>query len=371
MKLAPVVLSCLAAPLVAQASLPQSLQPDTNDLGSLLEVPFMVPSARVQCFYEARELPSRNLIVNKVLLRYDGPSGGIAKPHVIQSFSVSLGSTTRDVGALGAAFGGNLSQPLTVAYQVTTWNYLSDGNTGTTPEPWGGPNGQFRLVLPNPITVQVPLTGALALELAVDGNDNVARDAAYLDFHLDPTALQGLGGTASNGRGCPTPSLQGAATLTTGGTCQPGSPMLIFGDGYPASVPVALLLTGATLANPLALPATTPVCWVYLDLATGPVLPFGASDSLGLLDPTSGGGDPLPIPKGPGLCGVKLYVQTASPVPLSSGNQFGVQTSNYRTVQLGCAQTPQTGAWFAGNHRSATSGVATLALNGAFALRLE
>jgi len=364
-------LPCLVFPLAAQVSLPASLSPDSIDLSSQIEAPFMVAAGRVQCFYEARELPSPNLIVNRLLLRYDGPTGGQAKVHTISKLTVSLGVTTRDVSTLGAEFATNLSQALTMVYQKSPYQFVSDGNVGAAPEAFGGPGGQFRLVLPAPVSISVPSGGCLALEIAVEGNDNTGLDAAYLDFHLDPTALLGLGGAGTNGRGCPTPSALGAAQLMTGGMAQPGSPLLIYGDGYPPNVPVGLLLTGAVLTNPLALPATTPICWIYVDLVTGGVLPFGSSNAGGLLDPLSGGGDPLPIPKGPGLCGVKLYVQTASPTPLSGSNQFGVQTSNYRPVQLGCAQTPQAGGWFVGNHRSATSGVGTIALNGALALRIE
>lgn len=360
----------LAAAAAAQGSLPVSRAPDTNDLNAFSPVPFGVAQARVQVFFEAVELPAAAFVANRLLLRYDAAGSGAGTAHSVARLTVRAGVTGLGVAGLGATFAANLTQPLTTVVPGVRLDYRADGAPSGGPKPFGGPNGQFRFAFAQPVAVAVPSGGAFAVELVVEGNSNAGLDGAALDLHLDASASQGLGAAQTNGRGCPAgPALLGS-TLETLGAYQPGTAFTIFGANYPANTPVATLLTIKLLGAPLPLPLTSPVCWVYVDHATGVAFPLTISGGGGEIQ-AFGGENTIPIPKTPGLCGAVIYVQNAAPIPLWQGNGFGVQSSNYRTIVLGCPAPPQVKAWQAAHTSNAAAPVANVAFNGALAVRVE
>ncbi|MFO1054686.1 MAG: hypothetical protein U1F36_20885 [Planctomycetota bacterium] len=367
------LLGCLAAPLAAQGlSMPASLSPDGADLNTATPAPFGVRAARVQQFYEVAETGQSAFMATAIALRPDGPSIACAGSGTITlgALSIRVGTTTHGVDVLGADLDANLSTPLTTAFQGQSISLPCDLVSGNGPEPWGGVGGALRFPLSTPVAIAVPQGGCLAVELRVDGN--LGGEAAHvaLDFDFDASGILAFGDSVNNGNGCAAAAGAGGLTLATVGQYEPGTAFRLIGSNYPPNAPVATLVTAQLLQNHLALPLTSPTCWLYVDPDTGPVLAGASSNNNGEI-----GGDNLgpvlPLPKTPAMCGAVLYVQNAAPTPTFAGNQLGVVTSNYRTVHVGCTQPSAVRGWHAANLDSSTARFATAAAPGGLAMRIE
>jgi hypothetical protein len=327
----------------------------------------MTAASRVQVLYDERELNGRTQVqVQRVSLRFDGPSGGTARAHVIERLTLQLGATGMASTVAGSVFADNLTQALATPLRDVRFNYASDGNVVAGPEPFGGSGGELTFLLPQPVTVNVPTGGALVLELACAGNDNV-NDSARLDLFDDPANMQKPGASIPHGRGCPLSATLPGPVLDTEGSYEPGGSLSIVGRGFAPNSPVSFLVTARVFANALAFPNTTPVCWAYVDPGTTLLSLTATASGSGSVR----GGDALPIPKLPAAAGAVIYVQSVTPVMPFTGNAFGLASSNYRTLEVGLLKAPTAGVWFAGHPSDAQARIATVALYGGLALRLE
>ena len=347
--------------------LPGSLSPQINELAHSSYVPLMTTASRLQVLYDESELAGRTqFLIQRVSLRYNGPMSSMARAHVLAQLTMQLGVTGHSSASAGSVFAGNLTQPLVTPLRDVRVNYMADGNAVPGPEAFGGANGEFTFLLPQPVSVAIPAGGAFVLDLAVTGNDNTS-DSAHLDFFIDAANLQNPGAAITNGRGCPLGVALPGPVLDTIGNYEPGGAISIFGHSFAPSVPVGIVVTAHVFASPLAFPSTSPSCWAYVDPSTTVL-------SLGVTSSASGGvrgGDPLPIPKRPPPAGAVIYVQSVTPVALFAGNGFGLASSNYRTIQVGALKVPTIGAWVAASATDARATVASTAFYGGLALRLE
>ncbi len=362
-----VLAGTLAGALAGQAlELPTSQTSGGRELDSASLAPFMTPASHMQVLYDASELGGQtSRLVSRVALRFDGPTGGPARSHTVQRLSLRLGVTTVSVAAAGASFPGNLSQALAPGIDGMRVDYVTDGNTGAGPEPFGA-GGQFVLPFAQPVQVIVPPGGAFVFDLRCEGNDN-ATDPAFLDLSFDPANLQGAGVGSTNGRGCPVSLTLPGPVVETFGAYEPGGAISIAGRGFLPNAPIVSLLTTNILTTPLAFPNTSPVCWAYVATETTLLAMPSLATATGELI----GGDPVPIPKRPAPAGALVYVQSVTVAEPMAGNLFGLASSNYRTIRIGLQKLPTVGAWTAVNHASATAPTATLTFFGAPALRLE
>lgn len=368
---APLALLLACAPLSAQAFvLPASQQPSKADLPGANPMPLMHAATRVQQFYEVSEIGSARFTARRLAFRFDGPTGGRAARHSVAKLTLRLGVTSQSVAQLGSDFARNLTQPLVTAWSARRFDFVSDGIKTARAQPFGGPGSALLLPLPRPVLVHLPAGGCFALELVTVGNSNKGIDVAALDFFIDPGNLVRQGAARPNGRGCPAGPAQPRATMLTDGRYEPGGAFTIYGSGYAPRVPVVTLLTVKLFHEPLALPGTTPVCWIYVDPATGIPLVTGTTNGGGSLQ-AFGGENTIPIPKGPKTCGAVLYVQNVTPGKPWSGNSIGINSSNYRTIVVGCPKRPQARAWHAAHRSRADARIASDALYGGFALRID
>lgn len=364
LSLAPVLAAHAAAqPLV----LPASRTPLSTELPDASPVPLMAGASRLQVLHDAGELGGNTqFVVQRVGLRFDGPSAGAATQHSIANLTLRLGGTHMRTADAGSVFAANLSQPLATPLQDVRFDFTADASAVPGPEPFGGPAGELFFPLPQPVAVSVPAGGAFAFELLCSGNDNPGA-IALLDAVIDPANFQQPGAATSNGRGCPLGVASPGPVLDTYGVYEPGGSISIVGHDFTPNAPVGVVVTASLFQSPLAFPNTQPICWSYVDPGTTILtLAFVAS-----ANGTVGGGEPLPIPKRPAPAGAVIYVQAVTPVAPFAGNTFGAASSNYRTIQVGAAKAPTLGAWLAVSSHGPAAAVAEAAFYGAFALHLQ
>jgi hypothetical protein len=369
--LVPLAGAALLALLPAQSfPMPASLNPAQNELPHASPWPLMVRDGRLQQHFAAAEVGASQLQCRQLELRFDGPAPACASAtFTIQRLTVRLGVTARKLDELGSAFAGNLSQPLTTVVQAQPFSFRCDSASVPGPEPFGGGAGELRFPFAQAQTITIPGGGNLVVELATEGNSNLAAPA-LVDFAIDPTAFQQDGFTLLGGRGCPPAPNLGGSTLEVAGRFVPGGSLSLHGASYPPNAPVLTMLTLALFPQPVALPGTNPICWIYVDPGTGPALVLLTTDAGGNLSAFREPGT-VPIPRDPKLCGAVLYVQNATPVPPSTVNLFGANTSNYRTIVLGCPPKPALSAFALVHPSRADAGVAATALPAAVAMRLQ
>lgn len=362
------VLAGASRPTLAQALvLPSSLSPQTTELAHASYVPLMTSTSRLQVLYDERELAGRRqILVQRVSVRFDGPNASTARAHVIERLTLQLGGTAMSSATAGSVFAANLTQPLVTPLRDVRVSYTTDSNAVPGPEPFGSANGQLTFLLPQPVAVTVPAGGAFALELAVDGNGN-RGDSAWLDFFVDPANAQNAGAAVTSGRGCPLGVALPGPVLDTLGSYEPGGAINILGSGFAPNTSVGIVVTARLFANAVAFPNTSPICWAYVDPGTTLLALATTSSGSG----TVRGDEPLPIPKRPAPAGAVIYVQSVTPVVSSGINMFGLASSNYRTIQVGGSKVPTTGAWVAASTTDARAAVASVAFYGGLALRLE
>ena len=367
--------SCLAiAGLGAQAAvaqaLPHSLNPDAVDLLGPAQSS-LTSTGRVQQFFQWDELPggNRQVTMRGLSFRYDGPGGRVpAVEQVIGRVTILVGVTNHGVDALGAVFDDNLTTPLVTAFDVRGYRLLSDGLITLGPEPWGGPSGQLRFTFPTPAQLTVPQGGCLVVELRIEqGPGPSTTEPARLDAHEDPTDGDSSGYSVAEAQGCGYVTPMMPALQVTDGQYRPGTAFSVTGAGFAPGSIVGTWITTGLDANPSILPGT-PGCWSYLDLSTGCLLSLGVADSSGRI---GAGEPPLPLPPSPGLCGKKLYIQSAGTAPRTAFNTAGVITSNYRTIRIGCRADSPVRAWHVSQVGDSGARIATRSSPGGLAMRIE
>lgn len=359
------LVSCFSLPLAAQLALaPTSAGVAGSELPSASDAPFGVASCRLQQGYAASELSAAAFLASTVSLRFDGPSGGVARPHTIARLVLRVGTTAVGIHALGSQFDANLSQPLTVALDAPV-NFRSDGQSVAGPEPFAA---GVVLSLAQPVPLNVGSADTLLVELATFGCD-IGADLARCDAVVDPANAVGNGSVTRNGNACPIGQGLPGAALELPGVYEPGGSFAIRGTGYLPGAPVVSVLTATLLPQPLALPNTTPNCWIYLEPGTlFGTLSFVADGGGGV---DGGRGGTLPLPKRPRMSGATIYVQNFTLATPWSGNPAGIASSNYRTITVGQMKAPAVSGWVAEHGSDGGAPVANSAYYGGLALRID
>lgn len=370
------LLACVLSTTVhAQTlQLPASLAPATTEFNSSLEVPLEAPACRLQQFYAATELTRSTVVVSSVALRFDGPAAGASGGQTITAFTLRIGGTQVGIGQLGSVFDQNLSAPLATGLDAVQVSFANDAFARPGPEPFGSSFAGPWFPLSAPQVVTVPPGGMLALEMLTRGNTFVPRSGttAAVDAYVDPANASGPGSATPNGRGCPTSASLVSPTLSITGTFELGGSVSIGGSGFLPGAPVIPLLTVSLLQSQLALPNTTPFCWLYVDLATGlTIAPKIASPTGDLTTLPGGGATTLPLPTTPQLSGAVLYTQAVTTAMPWSGNNTGLSTSDYHTITIGQAKTATLPGWCAYHASDDSAPIATNTFFGGVALQLN
>ena len=352
-----------ALPLGAQAAPASCLVPgrDLNAHSTLL----MAPAARVQQFYEAKELDGSSLSFRSIALRYDGLSSAqTSAPFTIDNLEILLGTTAMSVEELGAEFDSNLTSPLQTVFTAQSRTFQPDLVPTRGAGRWGGIASELVFDLDAPMSVQIPAGGCIAIEMRITGNSNAQIGAvAFLDMERDLEASE-PGEARSEGVGC----WQTPLTINTSGSYEPGTAFTIDGHNFPPYAPTFVLVTADLLSHSVVLPGT-PNCWFYVEPESGFVLPPQMATPAGLL--AADGLDGIPLPPAPSLRGSLLYVQAVSPIQPTATNPAGVVTSNYRTIRIGSRRLSSVRGFHAANGTSATAEVASEAVAGGLAMQLR
>lgn len=363
--------SRLTTVVAACAALAGSGMPGQGVLTSIPDGPGSVASpfeqsSRTQQFVSAAALglPSGGTVqLSGMWLRHDGPSQTTTgAPHVLNRLVIRVGTTNRSVLEVGSVFGSNLSQPLPTVFASTNFTVPIDSIRSGSPQPWGGATGELFFPFSAQISVTVPQTGSLVIELEVEADATHSPGDTRIDFDSRPHAWTVGGGALSNGQSCGYPSLN--PTVESDGEYTIGTAFTVSGHGFTANMPVATWWT-ALLGTQQTIPGTSN-CWSYLDLGTGGILSIAVVDGLG----NFGGDPPVPIPPTPGLCGARLYLQSAGLTQQTLMNPIGVETSNYRTIKIGCRK-PTVRGWYVSHSGSWSASIATTSRGGSLSMRLR
>jgi hypothetical protein len=242
---------------------------------------------------------------------------------------------------------------------------MPDGGSAI-PDVFGGPNGTLAFPFASPVSVTIPPSGWLVVQLTLQANTNQGLAHAILDAQKFTGVADGR--ASSSGTGCTDGKSSSTSLILTSGTYAPGAAHSIHGSNLGASANVMTVI-GASDASylgiglPYPLPGTSCTAFASFDLvmpqvadATGAILPQSASSFLS-------------VPPAPELGGALLFEQHVSLVP--GANAYGVVTSDKRTITLGGYVAPTNGVWYAANGDSATAPAATLADALGFAARLR
>jgi hypothetical protein len=305
---------------------------------------------------------SGSIRIRGVQFRFDGPTSSQAiGAQAIMSLMIRIGASGHTPNTAGAIFDHNLTMPLVTAYTATSFKMPSDSRATSIAQPWGGSAGSLRFTFPHPITVTVPSTGSLVLDIEVVTDPRFASVDANLDFFEAPQP-QRMGTSVAHGSPCGYPSA--GPEIFTEGTYDIGTSFTCNGTGFTPKMPVATWCT-ALLGRPARIQGSP--CWSYLDLATGTISSLSISDAFG----NFGEDPPLPIPPAPELCGSVLYLQSAGLTHQSPMNPIGIESSNYRTIKIGCRSNASLPGWFVTRPGSASATVGSVSMAGSLAIQLQ
>lgn len=349
----------------AASSLPgQQPAADQGELPSALPS-FLEVTGRTQQFLSAETIgmpQGGSITLHGIWLRHDGPSvttSGVA--HTLNSLTIRVGSTHRSPHEIGTVFAQNLGKPLVTAFSATNYTIPIDPANSETAQPWGAANGELHFPFAAPIQVDVAATGSLVIEFEVHSDPAHVPGDTNLDFAA--VAHEGHLGTAiSEGLSCGYPSTH--PVVETDGDYDIGTSFRISGSGFTPDMPVATWAT-ALLTPPVMLPGS--FCWSYLDLTTGSLVQINSTDANG----SFGGDPPFPIPPSPPLCGSILYLQSAGLTHQSAMNALGIETSNYRTIKIGCRSSEPLPGWYVTRPGSWSASTASVSRGGVLALRVQ
>lgn len=353
-------LLCSLPDLPAQ-NLKQVATSDLPDqIASLFEV-----TGLTQQFLSAKSLGLPNggtLNLDQLWLRYDAPTQSTSTtPHTLTSLTIRVGSSQTTTLQVGTVFVDNLSHPLTTVFQQTNYAIPADHLADVAAQPWGSTTGELHFPFSLPLQVIIPPDGTLVIEFEVHANPAHIPANTNLDFEA-AAAPTHTGTSIAEGVSCGYPS-SSPVVLTDGGY-DIGTAFRFSGQGFTPNMPVATWCT-LLLTPPVLLNGTS--CWSYLDLSSGPLLSIAWTDANG----TFGGDPPVPIPPAPPLCGRKLYLQSAGLTQQTAMNPIGIETSNYRTIVIGCRSTVPTKGWYVSQPGSWSAGIASTSRGGALAVRLN
>jgi len=350
--------------LLATSLASQQVTGDQQELGSSRPSLFE-KTGRTQQFLSAAAagLPQGGtLTMNSISLRYDGPTEtttGIA--HTLQNISIRVGATHRSPNAVGTVFADNLDKPLTLAFAASNYTIPIDSSNSESAQPWGASGGELHFPFAQPIDVEIAAGGSLVIEFAIETNPAHLPGDTQLDFH-EIAQLGHIGTAISEGLSCGYPSL-GPVVLTEG-DYDVGTSFTISGAGFTPNMPVYTWAT-ALLTPPTLLPGS--FCWTYLDVNTGGFVQLNTTDATG----SFGGDPPFPIPPAPGLCGSVLYLQSAGLRPPSPMNSIGIETSNYRTIRIGCRSSEPLPGWYVTRPGDASASIGSISQGGFLGLRVQ
>lgn len=336
----------------------------TNDLPDQITSLFEV-TGLTQQFLSAKSLGLPNggtLNLDQLWLRYDGPTQSTSTtPHTLSSLTIRVGSSRTTTSAVGAVFAENLSQPLTTVFQQTNYTIPVDHLASVAAQPWGSVTGELHFPFSQPLQITIPSGGTLVIEFEVHANPAHIPTNTNLDFAAVAAPLRG-GTSIAEGLSCGYPSMN--PVVLTDGDYDIGTSFHFSGQGFTPNMPVATWCT-LLLTPPVLLNGTS--CWSYLDLSSGPLLSIAWTDANG----TFGGDPPVPIPPAPPLCGRKLYLQSAGLTQQTATNPVGIETSNYRTIVIGCRSTVPTKGWYVSQPGSWSAGIASTSRGGSLAVHLK
>lgn len=346
------------------------LQAQQADLAAHEDLPDHIPSlfetsGKTQQLLSAESLGlagGGTLHLSSLSLRHDGPTQSTAVvPHTLLSLTIRIGGTHVSTMQAGSVFADNIGKPLTTVFQQTNHPIPIDSSSSFEAHPWGSANGELTFAFQTPVTVRIPAEGSLLVEFEVVASAGHVSSGTNLDFEA-PNYTGHVGTSYPEGLSCGYPSM--SPVVLTSGDYDIGTTFRFSGQGFTPNMPVATWLT-TLLTPPVILNGSS--CWVYLDLNSGPMVGMSFTDANG----TFGGDPPVPIPPAPGLCGQKLYLQSAGVTQQSLMNPLGIETSNYRTIVVGCRSPVPARGWYVSQPGSWSAGIATISRPGAMAIRFQ
>lgn len=342
----------------------QQVLGDQSELDSSRPSLFEV-TGRTQQFLSANAvgLPQGGtLTMHGIWLRYDGPTQTTTgSPHTLQSVAIRVGATNRSPNDVGTVFADNLDKQLTPAFAASNYSIPIDPSNSEAAQPWGAAGGELHFPFAQPIRVDIAAGGSLVIEFAIQTNPGHVAGDTQLDFHaVTPTGH--IGTSISEGLSCGYPSLN--PVVLTNGDYDIGTSFEISGSGFTPNMPVFTWATA--LLTPPTLVAGS-FCWSYLDVNTGGLVQLNATDAIG----SFGGDPPFPIPPAPGLCGSVLYLQSAGLTQPSPMNAIGIETSNYRTIRIGCRSHEPLPGWYVTRPGDASASIGSVSQGGFLGLRVQ
>ena len=361
-------LSLFAASGLSAQELPMFGADPSMDLVERVDGVLKAGESRLQQLFEFDTTAPTTVQFETIEFRFDGPSASSAVLASIDEMSLYVGVTTRSVDQATAVFADNLDAPLSLFVQKSNQFLVGDLAAQSDAELWGGLFGELRFTADSVQSLTIPPGGSLVLELVVESG-NLPVPAQFLDFDDDGLGTDPIraGIEVREGSGCIGP--QGApVTLDVFGDFAPGGSLRTGGLGYAAETPVFVFL-GPNLVLPRMTLPGTPNCWTDLDFTTSGLLETAITGPDGSFDPMER--PPLPIPRIPALSGQLLYLQAASPVPVSPQNSLGVVTSNYRTITVGNPGPSRTRGYFVQNRSDRNAIAGESARPGSLAVRLR
>ena len=337
-----------AAPAPAQILVPAQSALDPVQSNSRTNYPLMRTASRSQYVVGANEIGTGAVTLNKLALRYDGPSIGAAG-GTLGTLEIWVSNSTVVPGQSSPVFAQNHGGTPTRVVQAVNHAFPVDDNAN--PTDFGGPNGELSFTFAAPFAYT---GGTLVVDLRARGNSNggAAPADCLLDAEADPWVGPSGGSAAIFGTGC------AGTSLSVDGQLAPGGVMTPVGTGFAPNATLVQTL-GSSRATwqgvplPLSLaPFGAPGCSVYNDIA----IQIGArADGAGNLAAWTAA---LALPADGGLNGGVLQLQVLALQPGS--NALGIATTNNVQITLGTWRPLYRGYAAHFHHTDADAAVATL-----------
>ncbi len=358
---------CLAAaslPAQNYLTLPATAAPAFG-LGAYSVLPFMQPNARVQMFYDALEVASGPVVLDRLELRFDGPIPAVGAPGPFQISRLQIRVGVSTVAAPTAVFASNLTTPLVTVFDGP-WTYLPDSGSAA-PHPWGGTGGTMTF----PFTTQVPLALAtgewLVIELVMEGNN--IQNFGFAHAILDGASTSGgfaNGSTTNYGQGCSAAPSAPLATASVSGLYGPGGVHHLAGANLGANAAAIAIFglsnTNASVPLPFTLPGTACTLLASTDVTT-----LVLADANGAA--AGAQAVPLALAANPAFSGLVIYEQFASLVP--AANPWGIVLSDAVGVTLGSWTPPGRGTFTVAHDTNANAQHANTLRSFGYAVRLR
>lgn len=333
----------LAAGGLAQQSgflyLPATLNPANRDLPRFSIEPFSSANARLQAFYDAKEVGRSSFVATELALRWDGPlpKVGAPGPFTIDRLRIRVGVSA--VPFPGPAFDANLTTAPVVVFDGKHSYWPDQGVMGVGP--WGGPKGTLRFPFKNPVKVTIPKGGWLVIEITTRNNSIVKAFAHTILDAATGTGGPTNGSAKSFGLGCAAGSGSGPAVVKTAGLHAPGASFSLHGDRLGPNAPVVAVLGASDKTSvfgplPFRVPGTS--CRIYTSWEAFVTMRADASGSISPNAP----GSRIAVPSDKAFDGARVFAQLVSLVP-GANAPWGLVFSDARAITLGRFSTPNHG----------------------------